>query len=129
MKNILFTLLALLITSGAFAQSGSKLSTQSADVERKVYENTKAGLDKYDGLEILYLVKLGGLKAYPNEDIPELEKKMSTIKYFKSVEISSNDAETIYITTTGNCQPEILHKSLIDQGFEVYDFSGELKFK
>jgi hypothetical protein len=121
-------LLALLFSGGAFAQSNGDVTAQSAAVEQKMYENKQAGLDRYNGLEVSYLVKVDGFKNYNTEDISKLQEKLSGIELFKSVTIDDIKSDQIYIVAEGKCQPDNLIKSLQDQGFEVISYAGEIRF-
>jgi len=127
-QTLLFILFSALLSGNFIAQEKGSLVPQSADIERHMFQNKQNGLDKYDGLEIIYLVKVEGIEKYPNEDIPKLSEKLASIDNFKSVEIENNSSKLIYITTTGNCNPDNLIKSLQEQGFRVLECTGEIQF-
>mgnify|MGYP005670584353 CR=1 FL=1 len=127
-KHILGILLALLVSGGAFAQINGDIVAQSANVERQMFENKQNGLDKYDGLEIAYLVKVDGFTNYSNEDLPKLQAKLAGIENFKSVEIDDVNSDNMYIITEGKCQSDNLINSLQNQGFIVKSYAGEIRF-
>ncbi|MCB9189688.1 MAG: hypothetical protein H6599_10465 [Flavobacteriales bacterium] len=130
-KHILSTLLALFITSGAFAQN---LIPANGQAEAVVSSNLRSGKHYSDGLIKHYLVEVDA-SMYPEEETYYLIKTSNVIKEqlgypAVSYQVLTNDEgkRVARFSFSGELFTEIDDiKSFIDSiGFNVVDIKGTL---
>lgn len=134
-KHILVLLLALLVSSGAFAQNKEQIMPNSAQAEARVAENVKNGKEYHEGLLKVYMVEIDA-SSYNADDVHYIKKTsdlISTNLGYSEISHHSfkNDhgINVVRFTFSGMIFTEIseISKFITGLGFNVLNIKGELQ--
>ena len=97
--------------------------TTSKEVEAKIAENRKKGLNDYDGLTLRYSVVVNGVD-FDSQKEKNIITQINNIPKFKKSSITRKGEYHLIITTTsGDVTPAEFKRIISEQQLEVIDFT------